>query len=60
MELKPLVSPDRYELSGDDTQITYRTAGSGGEAELAYSGRGGEHTFSRDGIAVQARRSAPR
>ncbi|HWF34597.1 MAG TPA: hypothetical protein VG295_04485 [Solirubrobacteraceae bacterium] len=50
MELKSLVSPNTYELSGEGTQITYRT---GGPAELAYSGPKGEQVFSGDDITVQ-------
>jgi hypothetical protein len=45
-----LVEPNQYELSGDDTSITYSMSGVDGKPTLTYSGARGEHNFAGDEI----------
>ena len=49
-DLKSLVEPNTYELSGDGTQITYWTTGSTGKPTFSYSGPKGQRSFSGDEI----------
>ena len=49
-DLKSLVEPNTYELSCDDTQITYSTTGADGKPTFSYSGPKGQHSFSGDEI----------
>ena len=54
--LKSLVEPNTYELSGDGTQIAYSTTGTDGNPIFSYSGPKGDHSFS--GPAIQTLDSA--
>jgi hypothetical protein len=49
-DTKSLVEPNTYELSGDNTQITYSTTGIDGKPTFTYSGARGEHSCSGDEI----------
>jgi hypothetical protein len=49
-DMKSLVEPNVYELSGDDTQITYATTSAEGKPTFSYSGPKGEHSYSGDEI----------
>jgi hypothetical protein len=49
-DLKSLVEPNTYELSGDNTQITYSTTSVDGQPTFSYSGKKGEHSYSGDEI----------
>jgi hypothetical protein len=53
MELKSLVSPNLYELSGENTRITYSTLQSGRGAAFAYEGPKGDLEFLSDAITTQ-------
>jgi hypothetical protein len=48
--VKETQAPNLFELSCDDTQITYSTSSISGEPQLSYSGPKGEHSFSGDDI----------
>ena len=53
-DLKTLVEPNTYEVSGDGTQISYSTSGSGidGSPSFSYRGpKGDDQTFS--GVDIQ-------
>jgi hypothetical protein len=45
-DLKTLVEPNLYEVSGDETQISYSTSSSDGSPQLSYSGPKGDLSFS--------------
>jgi hypothetical protein len=51
-DTKSLVEPNVYELSGDDTQITYATTGADGKPTFSYSGTKGERSYSGDEIGT--------
>jgi hypothetical protein len=50
MAQKTLVAPNIYEVSGENTQITYSTTSVDGSPQFSYSGPKGEHSFSGDEI----------
>jgi hypothetical protein len=49
-DMKTLVEPNTYELSGDNTKIAYSTTGADGQPTFSYSGAKGEHSYSGDEI----------
>ncbi len=50
-DLKTLVEPNTYEVSGDGTQISYSTSGIDGSPSFSYRGpKGDDQTFSGDDI----------
>jgi hypothetical protein len=49
-DLKTLVEPNTYSVSGDGTEITYSTSSIDGSPGLSYTGPKGEMTFSGDEI----------
>lgn len=50
MAQKTLVAPNIYEVSGEDTQITYSTTSIDGSPRFSYDGPKGEYSFSGDEI----------
>lgn len=50
-DLKTLVEPNTYEVSGEGTRINYSTSGIDGSPSFSYSGpKGDDQTFSGDDI----------